>query len=260
MTKLLIALLTTLFTSLLLLGCSGAPSYNPSVYPFELDQELMASSNIKRVVIAPINLGGPTRSYLEDSEGDVDRAVRDYLDENGFEVISQRRFQQEWKTAVRIYGNPIDPTSGRVNQKTFTLCLVSVRDALQKSDNLDAFIFTDIIEKDITFSGGLKHLARWDGVSRKPTLQGPGDGVSMDFDWNRNAKGASLWVNVYTMELRRVFSSVGGMDATQAIDTRSATGDYVRRRNILENKNFVLEGVEIAFHPFIEMSKYPGIE
>jgi hypothetical protein len=251
-------LMTLLFSALFLLGCAGTASYNPTVYPYELDVELMASSNIKRVVIAPINLGGATRNYLEDSEETIDKAVRDYLNGNGYEVVSQRRFQQEWKSAVRIYGNPIDPTSGRINQKTFTLCLVNVRDALQKSDNLDAIIFTDIIEKDIAFSGGLKHLARWDGVSRKPSLQGPGDGVSTDFNWNANAKGASLWVNVYNMELRRVFSSIGGIDATEAIDTRSSSGDYVRRRNILENKNFVQEGIEIAFHPFIEMGNYPG--
>ena len=27
---------------------------------------------------------------------------------------------------------------------------------------------------------GLKHLARWDGVTRKPTLQGPGNAVSAE--------------------------------------------------------------------------------
>jgi hypothetical protein len=258
MTRLLILTIS----SLILVGCASGTggSYNPTVYPFEIDNELLATTEIKRVVIAPVNLGGATRNYLEDSEADVDKQVRDYLESNGFDVVSQRRFQQEWKTATRIYGNPIDPTSGRVNQKTFTLALVAVRDALVKSDDLDAIVFTDIIEKDIAFNGGLKHLARWDGVTRKPTLQGPGDGVSTDFDWNKNAKGASIWVNVYTVELQRVFSSVGGIDATQAIDTRSATGAYVRRRNVLENKNFIQEGIEIAFHPFIEMGGYPGNE
>lgn len=247
-----------LFALVLLSACAATPSYNATVYPFEIDRELLSSTEIERVVIATVNLGGPSRSYLEGVAENVDQAVSEYLEDHSYEVVSQRRFQQEWNKAVRIYGNPLDPTTGRVNQKTFTLVLVSIRDALLENDEVDAIVFTDLIEKDVNFSGGLKHLARWDGVSRKPSLQGPGEGVSGDFDWNQSAKGASLWVNIYTMDLQRVFSSMGGLDTTQAIDTRSARGAYVRRRNILENKNFIKEGVELAFHPLIELSNYPG--
>jgi hypothetical protein len=254
-------MIRTLILSLLacaIAACSGSPAYNPSVFPYEINEEELAKSRPKRVVIATVNLGGPSRSYLEEMEPTIDKAVADYLEENGFRIVPQRRFEQQWKTALRIYGDPVDPTSGRVNQKTFTLALVSVRDALQKSGDVDAIVFTDIIERDINFSGGLKHLARWDGVSRKPSLQGPGEGVSADFDWNKSAKGASLWVNVYNMELQRVFTSIGGMDTTEAIDTRSASGEFVRRRSLLESEANVREGVELAFHPFIQMKNYPG--
>ena len=229
-----------------------------SVFPYEIDDELVASSDIKSVVIAHINLGTPSRRYLREMEPVIDKAVADYLKENGYRVLPQRRFQQQWKRAVRVYGDPVDPTTGKINSKTFTLAMVSVRDELRKSGDIDAVIFTDIVERDIHFSGGLKHLARWDGISRKPSLQGPGEGVSSDFDWNKQAKGASLWVNIYNLDLQRVFVSMGGMDATEAIDTRSSTGDFVRRRSILESESHVREGVELAFHPFIKMKAYPG--
>ena len=254
----MIRILPALFALALLAACAAAPSYNATVYPFEIDRELLSSTEIKRVIIATVNLAGPSRSYLEGSVESVDQVVSEYLEDHSYEVVSQRRFQQEWKKAVRIYGNPLDPTTGRVNQKTFTLVLVSIRDALLENDEVDAIVFTDLIEKDVAFSGGLKHLARWDGVSRKPSLQGPGEGVTSGFDWNQSAKGASLWVNIYSMDLQRVFSSMGGLDTTQAIDTRSASGAYVRRRNILENEKFIKEGVELAFHPLIELSNYPG--
>ena len=119
-------------------------------------------------------------------------------------------------------------------------------------------IFTDIIEQQVAFSAGLNHIARWHGVARKPTLQGPGDGVSADFDWSRPLDAASLWVSVYDMDLQRVFTSIGGMDTTQAIDTRSSSGRYVRRRSMLESEGYIREGIELAFHPFVEMEKYPG--
>jgi hypothetical protein len=134
----------------------------------------------------------------------------------------------------------------------------SVRNQLREESKLDAFIFTDIIEREVSFSGGMKHLARWDGVTRKPSLQGPGSGVSGGFDWAVQASVTSLQITVYNMELQPLFMSQGGLDATDAIDTRSSVGRFVRRKNILENDNHISEGIKLALHPFIEMDNWPG--
>ncbi len=243
---------------LLLNACSSTPSYNPTTFPFEVDEERMAAADIKTVVIPHINLGSPSRSYLEQEAPRIDGMISTYLKENGYKVIPQREFKQHWNTAVRAFGNPIDPTSGKVNMKTFSQIMQSVRDQLSENNDLDAFVFTDLIEFDVPFSGGLKHLARWDGVSRKPSLQGPGDGVSSDFDWNAPASVASLQISIYDVNLQRLFASRGGLDTTEAIDTRSSSGSFTRRRNILENETFVSEGIQLAFHPFIVMKGWPG--
>ena len=247
-----------ILATVLLAACSGAPSYNPTVYPFEIEEERMANSKVKTVVIPHVNLGSPSRSYLEKEAPRIDGYVSTYLKDNGFKVLPQRMFKQHYNNAVRAFGNPVDPTTGRVNMKTFSQIMQSVRDRMKEETQLDAFVFTDLVELEVPFSGGLKHIARWDGVSRKPSLQGPGDGVSADFDWNMQAAVASLQVSIYDIELQRLFSSRGGIDATDAIDTRSSTGRYIRRRNILENENNIKEGVQLAFHPFIEMEKWPG--
>ena len=251
-----LAALTALFTGLL--ACSGAPTYNPTVFAYELNKELMADNEVKTVVIPHINLGTPSRSYLEKEAPRIDGYVTKYLKENGYKVLPQRQFKQHWNTAVRGFGNPVDPTTGKINMKTFSQIMVSVRDQMQKESKLDAFVFTDLLEIQIAFSGGLKHLARWDGVSRKPSLQGPGSGVSADFDWNMQAAAASLQVSIYDMELKRLFISRGGIDATEAIDTRSSSGRYIRRRNMLENENNIKEGIGLAFHPFIASKEWPG--
>ena len=191
-------------------------------------------------------------------EARIDGYVRSYLKENGYKVMPQREFKQHWNNGVRAFGDPVDPTTGKVNMKTFSQIMVSVRDRMSEETALDAFVFTDLVELEVSFSAGLKHIARWDGVSRKPSLQGPGSGVSTDFDWNMQAAVASLQVSIYDMELQRVFVSRGGMDATDAIDTRSSSGRYVRRRNILENEDNVKEGIALALHPFIVMEDWPG--
>ncbi len=248
---------TVLTVASLLGGCSSAPTYNPTVYPFDLNQERLAKANIKTVVIPHVNLGGPSRNYLEDVSPRIDGMVSSYLKENGYKVVAQREFKQHWNTAVRAFGDPVDPTTGRVNMNAYTQIMQSVRDQMKKR-NVDAFVFTNLAEVETVFSSGVKHSARWDGVTRKPSLSGPGNGVSADFNWNQPVAGASLMITIFDMDLERVFLSRGGMDTTEAIDTRSSAGRYVRRRNILENETFVREGIELAFHPFIVMERYPG--
>ena len=250
--------LMTLAAITFIVACSGGATYNPSVFPFNLNEERMATKNVKTVVIAHVNLGIPSRSYLEKEAPRIDGLVSTYLKDKGYKVLSQREFTQHYNNASRAFGDPVDPTTGKVNMKTFSQIMQSVRDQMVEETNVDAFIFTDLVELEVSFSGGLKHLARWDGVSRKPSLQGPGSGVSGDFDWNMQAAVASLQISIYDTELQQLFSSRGGMDATDAIDTRSSKGRYVRRRSILENENNVNEGIALAFHPFIEMDKWPG--
>ncbi len=254
------ALLCLTLGASILTGCSSSGGYNPSTFPYQIEESRLEQANIETVVIAHVNIGPPSRIYLDKAAARIDGKVSTYLKENGFKVLPQRRFQQQWNTAVRAYGNPVDPTTGKVNGNTFARIMHSVRDELAKSTDVDAIIFTDIVELEVAFNGGLKHLARWDGVSRKPSLQGPGNAVSADFDWNMQAAAASLQVTIYDMELQALFSSRGGMDATEAIDTRSSKGRYVRRRNILESENFIMEGIRLAFHPFVPMKDWPGQE
>ncbi len=248
--------LIAVFT-LVLAGCASGPTHNPTVYPFNINKEVLATTEVKTVVLAHVNLGAPSRSYLEKESKRIDGMVEKYLKNNGYKVLPQREFKQHWSTAERAFGNPVDPTTGKVNMKAFAQIMTSVRDQMKKS-GVDAFIFTDLLELQESFSNGLKHLARWDGVSRKPSLQGPGNGVSGDFDWYKQASVASLQISIYNIELQHLFSSRGGLDATDAIDTRSSSGRFIRRRSILENETNVNEGIALAFHPFIEMKDWPG--
>jgi hypothetical protein len=96
-------------------GCSGAPTFNPTTFPYAIDQERLEQSSIKTVVIAHVNLGAPSRNYLAKEAPRIDSQIASYLKENGYKVLPQRTFEQHWNTAVRAFGNPVDPhRSGRL--------------------------------------------------------------------------------------------------------------------------------------------------
>lgn len=252
-----------LVAALVLLGavaCGSATvggGYNPTTPNNVFEQHLFDQVDSNVVVIASVNLGGPSRNYLKKRESFVDARVREYLENAGYEVRAKREFSQRWNNAVLIYGDPIDPTTGRVNQKSFIQIVQAVRDQLREQTDIGSIVFTDIIEKDVYYEQGLNRVTRFDGVTRKPAIQGAGSGVTAEFDWSRPVAAAAMRIAWFNMNLERIFSGEGGMDVTDAVDTRSGTA-FVRRRDVLENQNHIDEGIAIAFHPVIAMKKWPG--
>lgn len=244
--------------ALLLGGCAATGGgYNPTTNINELNNEILNEQPIKNVVIAHINLGKPSRNYVERSEPMIDGRVAAYLKDNGYKVLPQREFSQRWDNAKLIYGDPVDPTTGRINTKTFIQLISAVRDQMREQTNVDGFVFTDLIEHEVVIGAGMTRVARFHGVTRKPTLRGAGDGVTADFDWAAPIAAISLQVSLYNLELQQVFAGIGGIDLSDAVDTRSGRG-FIRRRDILENEDFIDEGIQLALHPLITMRNWPG--
>ena len=252
------ALITWFVVSLSACGSATVGGgYNATTPTNVFEPALFEQLDNKKVVIASVNLGGPSRNYLTKREAFVDARVQEYLEDAGYEVRPQREFAQRWNNAILIYGDPIDPTTGRVNQKSFIQIVQAVRDQLREQTDIGSIVFTDIIEKDVYYEQGLNRVTRFDGVTRKPAVQGAGSGVTAEFDWSRPVAAATLRVAWFNMNLERLFSGEGGMDVTDAVDTRSGTA-FVRRRDVLENENHIDEGIAIALHPVIPMRNWPG--
>ncbi len=250
----------TIFLLTMLNACGSATvggGYNATTPSNVFESAVFEKLDSRVVVIASVNLGVPSRNYLAKREPFIDARVTEYLESAGYDVRPQREFSQRWNNAVLIYGDPIDPTTGRVNQKSFIQIVQAVRDQLRQQTDIGSIVFTDIIEKDVYYEQGLNRVTRFDGVTRKPAIQGAGSGVTADFDWSRAVSAATLRVAWFNMDLERMFSGEGGMEVTDAVDTRSGTA-FVRRRDVLENENQVDEGIAIAFHPVIPMKNWPG--
>jgi hypothetical protein len=120
----------------------------------------------------------------------------------------------------------------------------TVKQQMLEQTNVDGFVFTDLLEKDVVFTSGMTRVARWDGVTRKPSLEGPGQGVTAEFDWARPAAAATIRIAIFNRDLVKVFDGAGGMDMTDAVDTRSGL-DFVRRRIFWKTKTSSMRALRL---------------
>ena len=243
-----------------LAACASTSNKNvaSTAFPYTVVDNEVGQEKYPRVLIAHVNFGKPSRKYLRPYESRIDEFVRDYLKDSDFKLVSSAVFEDQWTGAVRRYGSPFNPTTGKINQSSFAKTLSYVFEQLRARDIVDAVIFTDLIEREISYGNSINRVARWDGVSRKLSTQGPGSGVPSDFNWAQSVEAVSLWVNVFDMNLQAIFQSAGGIEVTQALSLKS-TPKFVRRRNLLGNRRSIEEGVALALHPMIEMNSYPGV-
>lgn len=245
------------FCLILIASCSTTTLYNDTVFPYEYNVDLVAQKPIRKVIVAPQPLGVPAPSYLKTQQRVLRKMVSDYLKDHGFEVLPDYHFQNAWNQAQRTYGDVFDPTTGRIDTHAWRATMVIIGEQLRKQTDADAIVFADIFTHDVQHSSGFGHYARFYGVSRKPAIRGAGTTLPADFNWSERVKAASLMLTIYNVDLERVFTSRGGIDTLDEIDSKASTPSFIRRKKLLKSEKFYEEGIELAFHPFIQLDNYP---
>ena len=243
----------------LIASCSSTGSYNPTVFEYSFDQEKVAGKTPKKVVLATVSLGSPAPSYLSKQDRKIRAMVKNHLQSNGYTLLPNYHFENAWKQANRTFGDIHDPTTGEIDINAWRGAMATMGKAIREQTDADLIVFSDLMIHEVQHSNSMKHYARWYGVTRKPSLVGTGSGVPVDFDWSKPIKAASLMVTIYDTDLNRVFTSRGGIDTLYALDIKRSTPSYVRRKKMLSSDENIEEGISLAFHPFINMAKYPGI-
>lgn len=230
---------------------------NDTLYPYSFNDEKIISTPINKVAVAHVNFGAPSKKYLRDEQGKIDNYVKKQLKDSGYEIASNALFQQAWRKAIRQYGQPYDSYTSQINQRAFMRVMFTVLQEIKQNSDIDAIVFTDLIERQVSFSNGSSRTARWDGVSRKPKIKGAGTGVSQGFDWMQTVPAVSILVTIYHVDGQRLFQSAGGIEITRMIDPHRGNGRFVRRDNIFSNPSHLRKGVALALHPFATMEDYP---
>ncbi len=249
--------LSLLLTGILLSACQTT-SFNDTAYPFVINSEKMAEQPIDKVIIAHVNLGSPSKHYLNEYENKIDKEVIAQLEAGGYKIESNALFQKAWRDATRKYGEPYSPVTSQVNARAFQRVIYTAINTLKEQTDIKAVVFTDLIERQVSFGHHINRNTKWDGVSRKPKIKGAGTGISQGFDWSQTVPAASLSVTVYHVDGQRLFQSIGGLEVTRKLDpNKGGNGRFVRRDKLFTSQANVRQGVNFALHPFVKMKGYP---
>jgi len=242
---------------IILAACAAAPAPDASsVFPYNIVEEAVNSDNIRRVVIASVNYGEDSPSYLRVEEKYVDAAITQYLESNGYQVLTGNQFDSQWSKGIDTYGKYFDPSTTLFRRDRFNSILGETLDTLKSAHDVDAVIFTDLVVQKVNFDYRQPHYANWDGVRRKPRVKGSG-GIPGDYSWAKTFRASSLQIVIFDWNKRAVFSSRGGVELIDNLNTKSGTPKATRNDNLFNNEKQLAEGIGLALHPFVVMQDYP---
>lgn len=236
-----------------LAGCAGSPGGGAAAaataYPGSYDPRLADKSQYGRLVIATVNLGKPSRNYLAEHEERIDALVAERLRKAGYELVSSAHFEEAWREGVRKWGEPYNPTTGKLNEDALRYVLGEVVRHLAENSPAQAIVFTNLDEQQVYFSPTGNHATHFLGVTRKPASRG-GEGVPYDFDWIQAVDAVGLFVTVHNLQLERLFAGAGGIEVTETLDLKS-TPRWKRSKKILDNDSYIEEGLNLALQPWL---------
>lgn len=245
--------LLLILTTLCLVACGSTPSGDGggTAYQATYDARLADKAQFGRLVIAPVNFGKPSRNYLAEHEARIDRMVAERLAAAGYEVLPSELFEQAWKEGVRNWGEPYNPTTGKLNETVFQYVLGETVKALAAEGRVQAIVFTNLEELQVYFSPSGNHQAHFLGVTRRPSSRG-GEGVPADFDWVQGVDAVGLYVNVFDLKLQRLFNGAGGIEVTEYLNLKPSTPRWTREKTVLNNDSFIREGLDLALKPWLQ--------
>ena len=242
--------------SILLAACSGQP-VNPTVYSYQYNEALAYPVKHPKAIIAPINYIKPSRHFLSKYSDDVDAQLAEYLQEHGYKLRSTRSFNRQWKKLQRDYGDLIDENTGKYNKNFSSALEVTIDKVFASDPKLQYIIFTDLILSPVNYGDSLTRTVQFHGVERKVKVQGIGNGVNENFNWNKKLDASSLSIHVINRNRQLVLHNIGGIQVTQALELQNNTGKFKRRKDLLRNTKEIQEAIRLSLHPLIKMKKYP---
>ena len=251
--------LLTLFSLFLLSACASNLHIDTNSMPPNvlIAEKAEIVNQVKHIAIASVNFNTPSPSYITPVEGRADRAIADYLRQQGYTVLSGNIFESLWAKAIDQHGAYYHKNSATFRRDRFTVIFDEVAQTLKNQYQVDAVLFTDLLVRKISYDARSPHYGRWDGVKFKPQLKG-GDGVPSDFNWSKTFRALSLHVNLYDIEGDMLFQGLSGIEPIDVMNVNTGNPKAQRRKKLLTSDTNMERSIKLALHPFVTMPNHPA--
>lgn len=203
-----------------------------------------------RIAIAPMNLAVSLAPELEDSVSSVETALIEYLQgrEARVAIVHRADAWELWRNVIAT----IRQSEG-VTLDFDTAARLFVN-AVSEHGEFDLFLMPALVFREARASG---RYARWDGVRRRIRFydRSASRGAELDdSEWRSRLAALSLHVVLFTPDGEQTFQGWGGLDVVHdPVVGRGQVADRPTlrlRRDLLENPEFVREGVALALHDY----------
>ena len=247
--------LFTLGAAVSMISCSNTSS-PATLYHYNYSPEHL--SNLpKTVIIADINFGAPSRHYLQAHESHIDQSFKQYLNKEGYAILSSQILDRIWQKHTKYAGSLYNSSTGQQTANFKKALNLSLSELFIKQPTLTAVIFTDLIESSILFGNIHNRIAQWDGAKRKIKLKGIGSGSIEGSDWLRAIDGISIRTTIIDRNLQVALLNQGAIQVAQALVVHNKNAHFSRRKDLLNNTKEINSGIALSLHPFITMKNYP---
>lgn len=208
------------------------------------DEAKHAMHSGKRVLVAPSSLLPYQYRSLKNNAERVDSELHRYLNEKGFEIVSNTAFLALVEKERVQAGGYYDQGTGQFNEAKFSRILQSALLQANESTAFDLFIFPVLSAKQVD-TNPLTRIGRWDGVERKMDVERTAEVVPTQ------PMAASLCVEIMTTQAQRIFSNCGGLEYMIEVKHEATIVKFVPKQILFTNPAHVREAVEVSFSPFI---------
>ncbi len=166
---------------------------------FTLDAGAMAEVDDEQsLYVVPPELFSLRYEEHEELLVDVGAAVRDFLRENGYEILPTATFRRAWEKHEAELGGLYSSRTGSLNQRKMERCLSMTMAELEEERSFGGVLIPKVDYEDLLLARPYTK-GTWEGVRRSVRYEG---GLSV-----------TRWTNVLTMTLRSTLVTASGETA-----------------------------------------------
>ena len=206
------------------------------------------------IAIAPVNSLTGFPDFLINKKDVIDSLLVEYLTTNNYKVVSTKISEQIWSRVKKNMGGLYNPETGDLDTTKLNHLLSLYTKELSDSFMVDLIIFPSIVKRTAEL---VEQSLLWDGVRRDMIVVGSYTTLN-SYTFSGKTGGISIQSLIINTNGKIIFESFGGIEPILKVDySVDYHGLLKERGDLLENNEYLKDGIRISLHPIIKCTGIP---